>query len=1229
MKLNLDYYKDLEKNKLTEEENQIISKYFKSEGIKELEELLDEKSSIEEISAISDNRKNIISFYPITKEDTVLEIGTGFGEITGELCQKAKRVVSIEAKKEKAEVVSNRYKDISNLEIIVGELKNIKLEEKFDYITIIGNVENDEELGKILKIVKANLKLDGKILIAINNKFGIKYWTGVRKDKNEKAYDTIIGKSKLSEIDNIIKLLKEDFSFQTKIYYPIPDYTFTNAIYTDEFLPNEEHISARDLFYFDDKINEVNFSEREALKEIIKKDKTLFKLFANSYFIVAEKSKNNLGIRAVTYGLLRKPEYRIKTIIKEKEVFKTANNVKAEGHINRIKENINLLEKAKVKTLDRFENSTIISKYIENGLTLDRYIIDLLKNGKKEDAIRKIEEFKNIVLMKFSAPKNLNNNIFAKYNIKYVAKDIKNLNFIKDGLIDLIFQNCFIIKNEFYVYDQEWLEQNVPIEYILYRGITYLPELREYIDIKELFDQFNITNYIDIFEELDKKLQEILRDNVFWNMHLKSANSILEKEKETLQKENAKDRIKSLEKQVFDKEVHIGNLEAEIKSYNSKMETYANELRLISNSLSWKITKPLRYLSWMFSLKSKASFIDRILPPGSRKRIKYDEKVAKKLWEEKIAGYRNATDEETVEYWKGIEHRERLKKERDIQREAEGEFSEYEYWMKENDPTIEELELQRKTKFKKKPKISIVIPLYNTPEDLFRELLFNMYRQTYSNWELCLADGSVNRLEKIEEMCKDPRIHYKFLGENKGISGNSNEGLKMVTGDFVALLDHDDLLMPNALYEIVKIINEKPNVRFIYTDEDKMTTIDLPRFDAHFKPDFSPDYLRGNNYICHFSVFKKEVMDKLEGFRDAYNGAQDMDIILRMSEIVKPEEIYHIHKILYHWRICETSTAGNPETKLYAYESGKKAVQDHIDRQGLKGKVSRDENMYGIYRVQYDIIGEPKVNILIPNKNNFESIKRCINSILEKTIYKNYEIDIIDDNSNQKEVLDYYSEIEKNNKIKIIKGKIPNSNYAKLINFGVKETKGRILVQIKNTDVIISEDWLDTLIGFAQRKDVGAISGKIFFEDDTIAHSGIVLAGEDAEICLNQGLEKDRYGYFAKECHVQNYSCVGLNSMTCRREVFEEINGLNENISNLEEIDFCLNLREKGYLNVYTPYVQIYDLENNTEKDEDFEENLKYIKEKWKKIYIQGDPYYNKNFRTDENRFKLKKEKVN
>lgn len=1227
MKLNLDYYKEQDENKLTEEEEQLIGKFFSDENIVNLEVMLDCDSSLEEIKVASDNRKNIISFYPIEKESTVLEIGANFGEITEELCKKASKVVSIERKKEKAVAISKRLKNIENLEVIAGELKNIKLEEKFDYITLIGVLENETDVEKIIKQVKQHLKLDGKLLIAINNKFGIRYWSGVKKSNENSAYDTLIGKTELTDLNIMQKKLREN-SFQTKIYYPMPDYTFTNAIYSDDFLPDEEHVSARDLFYFDEKVNDVKFSEREALKEIVKKDKDLFKFFVNSYFIVATKTKENLNIKAVTYGLLRKPEFRIQTIIKDKEVIKTANNENSKTHINRIKENIEVLEKAKVKTLDRYENGKVISKYIENGLTLDKYIINLLKEGKEESALEKIEEFKNEVLLKFTSPKNLNNNVFAKYNIKYNAKELKELHFIKNGLIDLIFQNCFVIKNDFYVYDQEWLEPNVPVEYILYRSIIYLPELREYIDIEKLFEKLNITKFIEIFEELDKKMQENLRDEIFWNIHLKSVHSILNNSKLNEEKEQNSLKIKQLEKQVFDKEVHIKNLESKINSYNSEVENYANQVRVISNSLSWKITKPLRYFSWMFSLKSHAKLIDRILPPGSRKRIKYDEKLAKKLWEEKIAGYRSATDEETVEYWKGIEHRERLKKERDIEREEKGEFSDYEYWMKENDPTTEELEEQRKKKFKIKPKISIVIPLYNTPKDLFGELLFNMYRQTYKNWELCLADGSNERLEYIEAMCKDSRIHYKFLGENKGISGNSNEGLKMVTGDYVALLDHDDLLMPNALYEMVKVINERPNVRFIYTDEDKMTSIDEPRFDAHFKPDFSPDYLRGNNYICHFSVFKKEVMDKLEGFRDEYNGAQDMDIILRMSEIVKPEEIYHIPKILYHWRICETSTAGNPEGKLYAYESGKKAVQHHIDRLGLKGVVTRDENMYGIYKVKYDILNNPKVNILVACNKDVENLKQCVDSILEKSTYSNYEIDIIlsKDTKVNDEIL---KEFEKNKKIKVINCSKENANYAELINFGASKTKGKFIIQLKSTDIIETQDWIEILVGFAQRKDVGAVSGKVFGKDDTIIDAGIVISSDEGEIFVNRGLEKDRYGYFAKECHVQNYSCVNTNTMTCRREVFESIGGLNEELSNLVEVDFCLHLREKGLLNIYNPYVQVCDYDEEIEKDENFESNLKTVKEKWNNVFENDDPYYNKNFRTDSNRFKLKKEKVN
>ncbi len=1228
MKLNLDFYKKSEDNKLTEMEEQLICKYFKESENVNLDDTLNNESSFDEIKVVSDNRKNIISFYPINSEETVLEIGANFGEITGELCKKAKKVIAVESKKEKAEAIAKRYENIENLEIYAGELKNLKLEEKFDFVVLIGIAnQTKENIEKLIKQAKLNLKIDGKLLIAINNKFGIKYWAGEKIEENENSYSSIIGKKDIVDINELKEVLKEN-NFQSKVYYPMPDYTFTNAIYTDEFLPDVEHISARDYVYFDEKINNVKFSEREALKEIVKNSKDLFKFFVNSYFVVANKTKENIGVKAVTYGLLRKPEYRIKTIIKDKEVIKTANNEKSVSHINRIKENIEILEKSGIKTLDRYENNSIISKYVENGLTLDKCIINLLKENKKEEALNKIDDFKNKVLLKFEKPKNLNNNVFAKYNIKYNAKELSKLNFIKFGLTDLIFQNCFIIKNDYFVYDQEWMEPCTPIEYIIYRCIVYLPELKDYIDVNEIYEKFNITKYIEIFEKFDKKMQLNIRDEVFWNMHVKSINSILTNNQIDSEKEKEEVKIKQLEKIVFDKEVHIKNLESKITSCNSEIENYANQLRVISNSLSWKITKPFRYLSWMLNPKSKAKFIDRILPPGSRKRIKYDEKLAKKLWEEKIEGYRRATDEAGVEYWKGIEHRERLKLERDAEREQKGEFSDYEYWMKANDPTPEKLELQRKHKFKKKPKISIVIPLYNTPEDLFRELLFNMYRQTYTNWELCLADGSNSRLEYIENMCKDQRIHYKFLGENKGISGNSNEGLKMVTGDYVALLDHDDLLMPNALYEMVKVINENPNVRFIYTDEDKMTSIDVPRFDAHFKPDFSPDYLNGNNYICHFSVFKKEVMDKLQGFRDAYNGAQDMDIILRTTEIVKPEEIYHISKILYHWRICETSTAGNPETKLYAYESGKKAVKDHLDRLGLKANVERDPNMYGIYRVKYDVIGNPKVNILITNKNNVDNLKKCVESIINKTTYKNYEIDIIDDNSDLLDVKNYYNELEKNKNIKILKYKQEKSNYAKLINYGVKNTKGQFIIQLKNTSTIITEDWIETLIGYAQRKDIGAVSGKVYAEDDTILHSGIIVSGNNGKIELNKGLEKDRFGYFAKECHVQNYSVVTTNSMVCKRENFEKVNGLNEDLSNFEDIDFCLKLRNLGFLNVYTPYVEIYGVDEE-DKNEKYDEDLKAIKEKWSEIYINGDRYYNPNFRNDVNNFKLKKEKVN
>ena len=1221
MKLNLDYYEGNEFNKISEKEKEIIELFFKGEEFKNLESLLHKNSDYEHVKAISENRKNIISFYPIEKEESVLEIGAGFGEITEELCKKAKKVVSIESKKEKAEVIAKRYKGIENLEIYAGELKNIKLEEKFDYVSLIGILEIAEDFEKIFELAKANLKENGKILIALNNNFTNKCFSKIDEVNCETIKEELDKNSDDVEIDEIQKRFKDN-GFMTKVYYPIPDYTFTNAIYSDEFMPDEEHIDSRYWEMFNSRTGNSGYLEKEQAKELVKKDVNLFKYFANSYFVVAQKNMQPIDLKATTYGMYRKKEYRIKTILKENEAVKLANHDAALNHIYNIKENIEILNNAGIKTLDKFENDSIISMFIKNEPTLDKVIINLLKENKKEEAIKQIVKFKNEILEKLEKSDSVEENVFDKFEIGYNKENINELTFVKDGLYDLIFQNCFVINDEFYVYDQEWKETNLPVEYILYRALKNLPEIKEYIDINELYNKFNMTNFIDTFETLDQKILKDLYDDFLWEIYAKAYAFKVREKDINKNKDKALDELKKL---VFDKDVHIQNLENEIIACNYKIQNYENQLSIITYSLSWRITKPLRYFSWLINPKTNAKLLDRILPPGCKLRNKYDARRARKILAEKEARYRKATDESGVEYWKQIEERERIKKERDLAREASGKFSDYEYWMKYNDPSEEELEAQRKYKFKNRPKISIVIPLYNTPEDLFRELLFNMHRQTYSNWELCLADGSNEKLEYIEKMCKDSRIKYKFLGENKGISGNSNEGLKMVTGDYVALLDHDDLLMQNALFEIVKVINEKTEVRFIYTDEDKMTTIDFPRFDPHFKPDFAPDTLRCQNYICHFSVFKKEVMDKLEGFRDEYNGAQDMDIILRMSEIVKPKEICHIPKILYSWRMSSTSTAGDPETKLYAYEAGKKAVQHHIDRLGLKGNVERNTKIYGIYETEYEINGNPFVNILLPNKNNCETLKQCINSIVEKTSYSNYEIAIIDDNSDDEETIKYYDELKENSKIKVLKYAENNSNYAKLINYGAKNETGDFIVQWNVNNTIIDENWLGVLLGYAQNESIGAVSGKVFDKNDNILQDMFVVGGAKGKISLNKGLSKDVYGYLAKEYQIQNASVVGKNMMICRRNIFEEVGGLNEEFNGLEEIDFCLSLRKLNLLNVYVPKVQIYS--------EDFEEEIldevaDKVKEKWSRIYLNGDEYYNKNLTLESSNYEIRKEKV-
>ena len=561
----------------------------------------------------------------------------------------------------------------------------------------------------------------------------------------------------------------------------------------------------------------------------------------------------------------------------------------------------------------------------------------------------------------------------------------------------------------------------------------------------------------------------------------------------------------------------------------------------------------------------------------------------------------------------------------------------YEVWMQFNDPTPEELEEQRNTKFEYNPKISILVPMYNTPVKFFAELVEYLINQTYPNWELCLADGSPEKNKEIEKICsKDERIKYNYTGKNLGISGNTNEALKMATGDYIALLDHDDLLPVNSLFEIVKAINEDRTIEFIYTDEDKITTMDKPRFDPHFKPDFAIDTLRSNNYICHFSVFRKDLMEKLGGFRSKYDGAQDYDIIIRMAENAK--NIKHIPKILYHWRVHEQSTAKAADAKPYAFEAGIPVLEDHLKRVGLEGTVKHGATL-GTYEIDYKVKGNPKVTILIPNMDQAKTLKTCIDSVLKLTTYQNYEIAIIENNSKEKATFEYYKELEKDPKIKILTyvPKEKGFNYSKIINYGVKNTDGEYIVQLNNDTKLLTPDWLEKMVGMNQREDVGAVGVKLYYPDDTIQHAGTIIGVYGVAGHVFRGLYKMHHGYFGRDSHIQNMSAVTAACMMAKRSVYEKVGYMDEEFAvAFNDIDFCLKIIKAGYKIIYNPFVEFTHYESKSrgaedtpEKQERFQKEINMFYDKWGDYKKKGDPYYNINLRLDSDQYEIKQEKVN
>lgn len=748
--------------------------------------------------------------------------------------------------------------------------------------------------------------------------------------------------------------------------------------------------------------------------------------------------------------------------------------------------------------------------------------------------------------------------------------------------------------------------------------VCYLNNLDILIDI--LDDNFN-----NIKENLVNTKELLANNDTLREENHEKINIINELSTENILLEN---KIKKLEKRVieFDKlENTILNLKS-VNEYNIQENTklkkdldyyilhyktamaQRSELEVqlqnmiqdnqsLMTSTSWKITKPIRDIK-LFLKKQK----------DTHRTLEYGWKV---IWNLKNNGFRY-----TVAKVKNF-----------VGKKA------YKVQNLSNDERI----MQENTKFSKNIKFSIIVPLYNTPKIFLLEMIESCLEQTYSNWELCLADGSdeehdyvKKEVKKIQK--KDSRVLYKKLEKNLGISENTNAALEMATGEYIALFDHDDLLHPSALYEYMKVICEK-DADFIYCDEDKVSEDGKHYFDPHFKPDFAIDTLRTNNYICHFSVFKKELLQKTGLFRKEFDGSQDHDMILRL--VSNTNSIIHIPKILYHWRVNPNSTASDPFAKSYTAESGIKAVKEDLKRHHLNGTVESCSFHPNYYRIRYEIVGNPLVSILIPNKDHKVDLERCISSIIQKTTYTNYEIIVVENSSTDPEIFEYYDSLEQYSNIKIVTYNPPKSefNYSAINNYGIQFTNGEHIIFLNNDIKIISPNWIEELLMFSQRNDIGAVGAKLYYPNDTIQHAGVIIGMCGLAGHAHRNFPRNSNGYFGR-CNIQqNLSAVTAACLMMKKKIFLEIGGFDEADLKVafNDIDLCMKVRKAGYLIVWTPFAEAYHyesisrgLEDTEEKQKRFQGEIMAFKKRWKKELEEGDPYYNPNLILENEDFSLK-----
>ena len=965
------------------------------------------------------------------------------------------------------------------------------------------------------------------------------------------------------------------------------------------------------------------------------------------------------------YNSLRQPAYRIVTEIREKDgekyVVKRAGEPAAEEHMHRMKENRNLLADAypDIFVLPMEEGKDGVWFPFVSGKDLKDELVEGYTD--QEQFIREAAEKLDRMLA-----------VKPEYLCEFEPTEAYTFIFgdaaPKGGLavcpanVDALFTNFMEQDGRLYCIDYEWVFNfAVPVGFIRYRALRYLhyelgKSLLDGITLAEFLDRFGIEESDQaLYEKMEYRFQFLVHGEKlkyhYLHRYQKAHGTLLERINQLTdvvrnreeQIANMGNVIENQTNQIEAKELHIGNLEGIIQHKNEEIENRTNQIETEKAHIN-NLEGIIQHKNKEVEDKQRHIVnIENMLANEQKQHAdaeaRYQEIANSSYWRmtlpmRKVSGKIKKVIQKHEKLYLFL----RIAKCRVLHGKQEANKRKEEYLKEQRQNswyrliTAEEWERQHAAAFSRKIRFSILVPLYNTPEFFLREMIQSVQNQSYTDWELCLADGSDENHSYVGKICKkaarkDKRIRYQKLKENTGISGNTNACIDMAKGDYIALFDHDDYLHPSALFEVMRTICET-GADFVYTDENTFHETPPDAFNPHFKPDFAPDTLRANNYICHLSVFSQELLEKAGKFRPAFDGSQDFDLVLRLTE--KAKKIVHIPKVLYYWRAHRNSVAETVDAKPYVIDAAKNAIREHLERVGLKGDVL-DSRVVSMYRLKYEIEGNPLISIIIPSYDHADDLKRCIESIREKTTYENYEIIIVENNSTKQETFDYYQELENDPRIRVVKWD-GIFNFSGICNFGVKHSKGEHVLLLNNDVEIITPDWLQEMLMYSQRKDVGAVGAKLYYPDHTIQHAGIgigllTLAGH-----YHRHFDGNHPGYMGRLSYAQDVTAVTGACMMIRRDVYDEMNGYDETFEvAFNDVDFCMRVRKAGYLIVFTPFAELYHYESKSRGLDDLpEKRARFVGEverfqtRWAKELAEGDPYYNPNFLLDKEDFTIK-----